>query len=311
MMNNFCRKFILLRKTVLLLQLALIFFYALHVSSCEEDLAPKKKEMWAVVIDFLSPDSSYYPTLRNFPFPDSLRFEIPDTLFVNQNRPPVISDSSIIYYKKYNVNGENVCCKSDTLEVFSDTILGKKYLFVIGEYIALFQSDSLLPGLRPRKKISIPLWGVKLNTAYPPDKFLNKYEKLGADHVKLREEFNEVSRQTWAENDSILVETIQFNNSNERIITSLYKDMNEVDVNTMIDYLKNNFPSAKYKETIQKDIEGKPMKFKRLLIDGSSITFTQTSDTEYSFQVTDYYETLKLILSNRHGYVFRDDVRIY
>jgi hypothetical protein len=283
----------------------------LFVSSCKEEPAIKKREMWAVVIDFLSPDSSYYPSLKNFPFPDSLQFSLPDTLFVNQNRLPVISDSSIIYYKKYNVNGENVCCKGDTLQVFSDTILGKKYVFVIGEYIALFQSDSL-SGLRPRKQIaSIPLWGVKLNTPYSPDKFLNKYEKLGADHVKLRDEFNEVSRQTWAENDSILVETIQFNNSNDRIITSLYKDMSAENVNTMIDYLKNNFSSAKYKESVQRDNEGKSMKIMRLLIDGLSITFTQISDTEYSFQVTDYYETLKLILGNRHGYVFRDDVRIY
>ena len=301
-----------MRKTVLILQFALILFYVLYLSSCEEDPVPKKREMWAVVIDFLSPDSSYYQPMKNFPFPESLQYSLPDTLFVNQNRLPVISDSNIIYFKKYEVNGENVCCRTDTLEVYSDTILGKKYVFAIGEYIALFESDTLLSGLRPRKDlISIPLWGIKLNTPYPPDKFLNKYEKLGADHVNLREELDEVSRQTWAENDSILVETIQFNNSNDRIITSLYKEMNEENVNTMIGYVKNNFSSAKYKETMQKDVEGKPMKIMRLLIDGLSITFTQTGNTEYSLLVTDYYETLKLILGNRHGYVFRDDVRIY
>ena len=264
------------------------------------------------MIDFLSPDSSYYPPLENFPFPASLRFALPDTLFVNQNRLPIISDSTIIYFKRYKLNGENVCCKADTLEVYSDTIRGKKYVFAIGEYIALFQSDTLLPGLRPRKNVaSIPLWGIKLNSPYPAEKFLNRYEKLGTGLVKLREEFDEVSRQTWAENDSIFVETIQFNNSNDRIITSVYKDMREEDVNTMISYIKNNFPSTKYQETIQKDSEGKPMKIMRLIIDGFSITFTQTTDTEYSFQATDYYETLKLILNKQQHYFFRDDVRIY
>lgn len=279
--------------------------------SCQEKPVAEKKEMWAVVIDFLSPDSSYYPPMKNFPFLHSLQFELPDTLFVNQGRAPLISDSSIVYYTRYRVNGENVCCRPDTLELYSDTVQGKKYLFAIGEYIALFQSDNALTSLRPRKEMTIPLWGIKLNSPYPAEKFLNKYEKLGADNVKLREEFDEVSRQTWADNDSILVETIQFNNSNDRIITSLYRDMKEEDVTTMIGYIKNNFYPVKYKEAIQPDIEGKPLKVKRLDFGGVSVTFTQISATEYSFQVTDYYETLKLILNNRKGYVFRDDVKIY
>jgi len=288
-----------------------MLFVSLLFSSCKEEPIAKK-ERWAAVIDFLSPDSSYYPPMENFPFPALLRFALPDTLFANQNRLPIITDSNIIYFKRYRLNNEIVCCMPDTLVVYSDTIQGKKYIFVIGEYIALFQSDTLLSGLRPgRKVVSIPLWGIKLNTPYPPDKFLNKYEKLGAQFVKLREEFDEVSRQTWAENDSILVETIQFINSNDRIITSIYKDMSENDVNTMIDYIKNNFPSTKYQETVQKDSKEMPMKIIRLLINGFSITFTQTSDKKYSFQVTDYYETLKLILNNKQRYVFRDDVRIY
>lgn len=284
---------------------------AVLFTSCGESTVDKKKEMWAVVIDFLSPDSSYYPPMKNFPFLHSLRFEIPDTLFVNHGRAPIITDSSIIYFTKYRVNGENVCCKPDTLELYSDTIHGKKYLFAVGEYIALFQSDSPLTRLRPRKMMAVPLWGIKLNSPYPADKFLNKYEKLGADHVKLREEFDEVSRQTWAQNDSILVETIQFNNSTDRIITSLYKDMKEEDVNMLIGYIKNNFQPVKYKEAIQTDSEGKPYKLIRLDFGGVSTTFTQIGANEYSFQVTDYYETLKLILNNRQGYVFRDDVRIY
>ena len=295
----------------MLLQLALIFFYTMYLSSCAEKPVERKMEMWAPVIDFLSPDSSYYSSMKNFPFPDSLEFSLPDTLFVNQNRLPVISDSSIIYYKRYEVDGKIACCQPDTLEIYTDTIKGKKYIFAIGDYIALFQSDSL-SRLRPRKKIdTIPLWGIDLNTPYPPDSFLNKYEKLGANHVKLREELDEVSRQTWANNDSILVETIQFDDTNERIITSVYKDMNEDEVNSFIDYISNNFPKAKHKETIQKGAEGKPANVKQIFIDGYSITITQTSNKGYSFQATDYYETLKLILNKQQHYTFRDDVKVY
>ncbi len=307
----FCRQLQSVKKPALILASLVMLFIFLHFSSCKEEPVAKK-EMWAAVIDFVSPDSSYYQPLENFPFPASLRFALPDTLFVNQNRLPIISDSSIIYYKRHEVNGEIVCCIADTLQIYSDTIQGKKYIFAIGEYIALFQSDTLLSGVRPRKKVaSKPLWGIELNTPYSADKFLNKYEKLGAHFVKLREDLDEVSQQTWAENDSILVETIQFYNSNDRIITSIYKDMSEKDVDTMIDNIKNNFPSTKYQETVQKNNEGKPMKIMRLRIDGFSITFTQTTNTEYSFQATDYYETLKLILANQQRYIFRDDVKIY
>jgi hypothetical protein len=301
-----------LKRTALILQLGSIFFYLLSLSSCDEKPVAKKKEMWASVIDFLSPDSSYYSPMKNFPFPASLQFELPDTLFVNQNRPPIINDSNIIYYKRYDVNGETVCCKTDTLKVYSDTIHGKKYLFLIGEYIALFQSDSLTSHLRPRKNTPvIPLWGIKLNSPYPADKFLNKYEKLGMDFVKLREELDEASRQTWAENDSILVETIQFDDTNDRIITSVYKDMNDEEVKLFINYIQTNFPSAKYKETIQKDVEGRSMKMMWWSIDGFSITITQTSEKEYSFQATDYYDTLKLILNKQQHYTFRDDIKVY
>ena len=140
---------------------------------------------------------------------------------------------------------------------------------------------------------------------------MNKYEKLGANHVKLREELDEVSRQTWANNDSILVETIQFDDSNERIITSVYKDMNEDEVNSLVNYLNNNFPSAKQKGTTQKDAKGNPMKIKQIFVNGYSITITETGNKKFSFQATDYYETLRLILSKQQHYTFRDDVRVY
>ena len=296
---------------MLSLQLLLFFLLIMYVLSCAEKPVEKKSEMWAAVIDFLSPDSSYYSSMKNFPFPDTLQFSLPDTLFVNQNRLPIISDSSIIYYKRYEVNGKIECCQPDTLEIYTDTIKGKKYIFVIGDYIALFQSDSLSK-LRPRKKIeTIPLWGIDLNTPYPPDSFLNKYEKLGANHVKLREELDEVSRQTWANNDSIYVETIQFDDMNDRVITSIYKDINEVEADSLVNYFSNTFPFAKHKETVQKDVEGKRTNVKQFFIDGYSITITQTGDKKYSFQATDYYETLRLILNKQQHYTFRDDVKVY
>jgi len=295
-------------KTALIF-ISLAVYTSLFLSCKEEVIA--KKEMWAPVIDFQSPDSSYYSPMKNFPFPDTLQFSLPDTLFVNQNRLPIITDSSIIYYKRYEVNGKIECCQPDTLKVYTDTIKGKKYIFAIGDYIALFQSDSL-SHLRPRKKIeAISLWGINLNTAYPPDSFLNKYEKLGANHVKLRGELDEVSRQTWANNDSIYVETIQFDDMNDRIITSVYKDINEVEADSLINYFNTNFPSAKHKETIQKDVQGKQTHVQHILIDGYSITITQTSDKKFSFQATDYYETVKLILNKQQHYTFRDDVRVY
>lgn len=311
MMNTFADIFIILRKTVLILVWLNIFLSSLFLSSCE-DKTPKK-EMWAVVINFISPDTGYYPTLRNFPFPESLQFAPMDSFFVNQGRLPVITDSSIVFYDNYRLNGQKVCCIPDTLQVFMDTINSKKYLFAIGEYIALFQSDSnTYTAARSRKDMpSIPLWGITLNTPYPPEKFEFDHEKLSTSHVKLRSEFDEVTRQKWVDNDSILVETIQFNDSRDLVVTSVYKEMKRDEVDSLVHYIKNNFPSVKYEEIKEKDLEGKELKFIRMYIDGVVLNFTQNSDTGYSFQVTDYYETLKLILKNRQRYVFRDDVSIY
>jgi len=108
-----------------------------------------------------------------------------------------------------------------------------------------------------------------------------------------------------------LVETIQFNDSRDLVVTSVYKEMKRDEVDSLVHYIKNNFPSVKYEEIKEKDLEGKELKFIRMYIDGVVLNFTQNSDTGYSFQVTDYYETLKLILKNRQRYVFRDDVSIY
>ena len=88
--------------------------------------------------------------------------------------------------------------------------------------------------------------------------------------------------------------------------------MNKTEVNSLIDHLKNKFPDLTYKEAIQRNSEGQLFKVIRISFQGVSISFTQFSATEYTFMITDYYETLKLILNNAEtSYVFRDDVRIY
>lgn len=289
------------------------FLFVFLFISCEQK-PDDKKEAWAVLFNFFSPDTTYFPETKKFPFPDSLRFAPLTIFFTNQNKQPLINDSAIVFYDSYLVNGEKVCCRQDTLEVFTDSIRGKKYLFAIGEYIAVFQSDTYTDtNLRVRKgPVSIPLWDIQLNTPYPPGKFKNEYEKLGTRRVKLREEFDEVSKQKWNDHDSISVETIQFNNSSDRIVTAIYKDMNATEVDSTINFVRNKFPGVKYKEAVQRNSDGKLMKVIRMLFQGLSITFTQVDESQYSFLVSDYYETVKLIINNAEtGYIFRDDITIY
>ena len=288
--------------------LMLAFFFA----ACKEN-APVKKETWAPIIDFFSPDTTYYPESRNFPFPDSIKFVSFENYFTNKDKKPILSDSTVIYYDNYRENGKKLCCITDTLDLFIEGIKGKKYLFTIGDYISAFQSDNNSDtNLRIRKPISIPLWGAQLNTPYPPERFKNEYEKLGARYVKIDPRFDEVSRQKWNDNDSILVETIQFDNSTDRIITAIYKDMNKNQKDSIIDQLKNIFPAIAYNEGVQTGRDGKQTKITRMSYQGVSISFTQNTENAYSFMITDYYETLKLIISNTGTrYLFRNDVNIY
>jgi len=279
--------------------------------SCKEN---PKKELWAVVINFFSPDPGYYPEMKKFPFPDSLRFVSLESFFTNQDKRPILTDSTIIFFDNYRLNGQKLCCKKDTLEFFIDSIKGKKYLFVIGEYLSVLQCENNVDtNLRTRRTPgSIPLWGIQLNVPYPVTKFKDDYEKLGTKYVEIDPRNDEVSRQKWNENDSILVETIQLNNSTDRIITTVQKDMNVNEMNEIIEELKNKYPTVKYIEAMQKDSDGKLMKVIRVLFQGVSMSFTQINATKYSFLMTDYYETLRLIIQNAGiGYVFRDDVKFY
>ena len=279
--------------------------------SCKES---PKKVSWAVVINFFSPDPSYYPAMKKFPFPDSLQLVSLESFFTNQDKKPILTDSTIIFFDNYRINGQKFCCKKDTLEFFTDSIKGKKYLFVIGEYLSVLQCENNVDtNLRTRRTPgSIPLWGIQLNVPYPVTKFKDEYEKLGTKYVEIDPRNDEVSRQKWNENDSISVETIQFNNSTDRIITKVQKDMNENKMYEIIEQLKNKYPTIKYEEAMQKDSEGNPIKGIRILFQGVSMSFTQISATEYSFMMTDYFETLKLIIANAEaGYVFRDDVKFY
>ncbi len=286
------------------------FFFVLI--SCKQ--SQEKKELWAPVIDFFTPDIAFYPEMKKFPFPDSLRFESLEVFFTNQDKAPIITDSTIIFFDSYRANGQKVCCKKDTLELFIDSISGKKYLFAIGKYISVFQSDNnTYPNLRKRKTPgSIPLWGIQLNVPYAVAKFKGVYEKLGAKFVEIDPRNDEISRQKWNENVSILVETIQFNNSTDRIITTVHKDMDENEMNSIIEQLKNKFPTITYEEAIQRDNDGKPFKVIRMFFQGISISFKQNGENEYSFMITDHYETLKLIINNAGvGYIFTDDIKIY
>ena len=280
--------------------------------SCKQ--SQEKKELWAPIIDFFSPDSTYYPNIKRFPFPDTLRFVSLESFFSNQDKKPILTDSTIIFFDNYRVNGQKNCCKKDTLEFFIDSIKGKKYLFVIGEYLSALQSESNADtNLRIRKTPdSISLWGIQLNVPYPIAKFKGEYEKLGTKFVEIDPRNDEISRQKWNENDSILVETIQFNNSSDKIITAVQKEMTENEMNSLIEQLKNKFPTIKYEEVNQRDNDGKPLKVIRMSFQGISISFKQNEENEYSFMITDYYETLKLIITNAGvGYIYTDDVKIY
>jgi hypothetical protein len=289
---------------------SLLFFYALF-SSCTPP--EQKKESLAVVINFFSPDTSNYPAVKNFPFPDFFEFAPLDVFFTNQNKAPVISDSTIIFYDNYRSNGQKLCCKEDTLKLFTDTINNKKYVFAVGEYIAVFVSDTNSTiNLRPRRDQPLSLWGIQLNVPHPPERFSEDHEKLGAKFVKLDPRIDEVYRQKWNDNDSILVETIQYRNTFDRIVTKVYKDMDSTEADSTVNYFRKNFPYIIYKEVTQPADNGSQFRSIRMSLNGIVIAVDQTAADQYSFSMTDYYETIRLIIRNTGtGYVFRDDVLIH
>lgn len=304
----------MLRQKALIWVGIMLFTITSFFIACNEKPIEKDGELWAEVINFISPDTAYYPGLTKFPFPDLLRFQSLNNYFTYQNNAPIINDSAIIFYDRYYENDKRLCCKEDTLEIYTDTIGGKKYLFVFGEYLTVLQSNIFSDSnLRARKNSpSIPLWGIRLNTPYTAEKFKDEYEKLGTKLVQVNARFDEVNKQKWSENDSILVETIQFKNSNDRIITSVSKDMSANEVDSTVNYIKGNFPDLAYEESVETDPGGKPLKISKLSFQGITVLIKQVNATDYNFTITDYYETIRLILNNAGtSYIFRDDLSIY
>ena len=88
--------------------------------------------------------------------------------------------------------------------------------------------------------------------------------------------------------------------------------MTENEMNSIIEQLKNKFQTIRYEEAIQRDNNGNLFKIIRMSFQGISVSFKQNGKNEYSFMITDYYETLKLIINNAGvGYIFTDEVKIY
>ena len=299
----------------IIIWIVMMFFSVVSLfTACKQKPVETKGELWAEVVNFISPDTAHYTGFAKFPFPDLLRFQSLNDYFTYQNNTPIINDTAIVFFDRYYENGKRLCCKGDTLEIYTDTIAGKKYLYVFGEYLTVLQSNTFSDSnLRTRKiSPSISLWGIRLNMPYAAEKFKDEYEKLGTRLVQVNARFDEVNKQKWSENDSILVETIQFKNSNDRIITSVSKDMNANEVDSTVNYIKNNFPELAYEQSVELDSEGKPLKIAKLSFQGVTVFIKQVNTTGYNFTITDYYETIRLILSNAGtSYTFRDDLSIF
>ena len=137
-------------------------------------------------------------------------------------------------------------------------------------------------------------------------------KKLGAKFVKLDPRIDEVYRQKWNDNESILVETIQYRNTFDRIVTQVYKDMNGSEADSIVNYIRTNFPNISYKEVIQPADDGLQFRSIRMSLNGVVVSVEQTGADQYSFTMTDYYETVRVIIRNAGvGYVYRDDVLIH
>ena len=139
-------------------------------------------------------------------------------------------------------------------------------------------------------------------------------------HIRLRGVVAHMNKMTlqsilqakWGDGDSVFVETIQFNNSTDRIVTQVYKDMNEQEVDSTINYFRTRFPQIAYREVTQPQENGEQLRVIRMSLNGMVISIAQTSSSQYSITVTDYYETIRLIIRNAGiGYIFRDDVYVY
>ena len=208
------------------------------------------------------------------------------------------------------LNNVEVCCNYDTTSIFSEVINNKSYLFIphyfkgkewynTTSYNTIFEIGNVhLPYNKQRKNIDLPMWGLRIGD------YINKNEIDSSIQIRSDDEGGNIRTQFLKSDKSILLSTLEFENSNKLLITHIEKtDLSETEFNDFINFIKSKFKFLNIEEeteigsfthtTYSINYYGL-----NIIFNFSDVNLTYSNIKNYTFKISDNYITSKRIIEN-------------
>jgi hypothetical protein len=196
-------------------------------------------------------------------------------------------------------------CKFDTTIIFTEFINKKKYI-LIPDYFdsedwGVFNTQiNIFELINPKSKYSksridfqLPFWNLKIGGLIDKNKIDSSIilKNWGKNKTKEKHQFIK-------DDKSIEITTIEFENTNKLLITSISKNnLSENDFIEFVNYIKRKYPFLTIKENIEKHENVTETKYS-IYYYGLKLEFKKMNLNSYNFHMTDCYTISKKIIEN-------------
>jgi hypothetical protein len=243
-------------------------------------------------------------TLSIFPEFDSSKFKSVEDAFSLNDKKAILKDSVIILNLLKEVNGEKICCQLDTANYFIEKINEKNYMLVLQGYSVIVcemkKDDEIKP--RPRPYIHLPTWNIKVGSEIDKNAFKDSIYKYKSPISRLN--LTLINRHL-INNPDITLSSLEFPRIQKRVVTTLYKEVQDYELESFLDLIKEKYPEIKINEFILEDKRRAIEIYKNgLHISIFEIKNEDISSKKYSVTISDYYETAKTLV-NKIGWNYK------
>lgn len=179
---------------------------------------------------------------RTFFSNDTSSFRTLEEIFtIDGYNSPVFTDSSVIRSVFYDVSGRNVCCETDTLSYFIENINSRNYLFLTNNYgIEVLLSETFKPGLlKKRPVIKIPSIVLNIGSYIKENLIL---DSIGIQADSATQKADTVKYHFYKKDHNLGLQTLKAKKTGERILLSVTKEMNAMEVDQFLRYFQTTYP---------------------------------------------------------------------
>jgi len=223
---------------------------------------------------------------RTFFSNDTSSFRTLEEIFtIDDYNSPVFTDSSVIRSVFYDVSGRNVCCETDTLSYFVENINSRNYLFLTNNYgMEVLVSESFKPGLlKKRQEINIPIINLHIGSYIKENLIL---DSLAIHPATATQKGDTILYHLYKKDHNLGLQTLKAKKTGERILLSVTKEMNEMEVDQFLRYFQTTYPGFPVNDYFNEDC----LRNISIYYMGLSISILEKKCSDTSKKFTFYYD---------------------